>query len=105
MAPKECNNNKKKIMDKYTVSIWPGVGYYTKQIEVEAFNELEALEAALAYCQQKKLDGLYIDVQDVDDLDLTDEEKDEIFIYIDPSRGGCHPAYFRLENLNVQKAA
>lgn len=92
-------------MDKYTVSIWPGVGYYTKQIEVEAFNELEALEAALAYCQQKKLDGLYIDVQDVDDLDLTDEEKDEIFIYIDPSRAGCHPAYFRLENLNVQKAA
>lgn len=33
-------------MDKYIVSIWPGVGYYTKQIEVEAFNELEALEAA-----------------------------------------------------------
>lgn len=92
-------------MNKYTVSIWPGVGYYTKQIEVEAFNELEALEAALAYCQQKKLDGLYIDVQDVDELDLTDEEKDEIFIYIDPSRAGCHPAYIRLENLSVQKAA
>lgn len=92
-------------MDKYTVSIWPGVGYYTKQIEVEAFDELEALEAALASCQQKKLFGLYIDVQDVDELDLTDEEKDEIFIYIDPSRAGCHPAYIRLENLSVQKAA
>lgn len=92
-------------MDKYKVSIWPGVGYYTKQIEVEAFNELEALEAALAYCQQKKLYGLYINVQDVDDLDLTDEEKDEIFIYIDPSRAGCYPAYIRLENLSVKKAA
>lgn len=92
-------------MEKYIVSIWPGVGYYTKQIEVEAFNELEALEAALAYCQQKKLYGLYIDVQDVYELDLTDEEKDEIFIYIDPSRAGCYPAYIRLENLSVQKAA
>ena len=81
-------------MDKYSVSIWPGVGYYTKQIEVEAFNELEALEAALAYCQQN-----------VDELDLTDEEKDEIFIYIDPAREGCHPAFFRVENLSVQKAA
>lgn len=91
-------------MDKYTVSIWPGVGYYTQQIEVEAFNELEALEAALAYCQRKKLDGLYLDVQDVDELDLTDEEKDEIFIYIDSSRAGCHSAYIRLENLSVQKA-
>lgn len=92
-------------MDKYKVSIWPGVGYYTKQIEVEAFNELEALEAAIAYCQQKKLYGLYVNVQDVDDLDLTDEEKDEIFIYLDPSRAGCYPAYIRLENLSVKKAA
>lgn len=92
-------------MDKYTVSIWPGVGYYTKQIEVDAFDELGALEAALAYCQRKKLYGLYIDVQDVDDLDLTDEEKDEIFIYIDPVCKGCHPAFFRVENLSVQKAA
>lgn len=92
-------------MEKYIVSIWPGVGYYTKQIEVEAFNELEALEAALAYCQQKKLYGLYIDVQDVYELDLTDEEKDEIFINIDPSRAGCYPAYIRLENLSVKKAA
>lgn len=92
-------------MEKYIVSIWPGVGYYTKQIEVEAFNELEALEAALAYCQQKKLYGLYIDVQYVYELDLTDEEKDEIFIYIDPSRAGCYPAYIRLENLSVKKAA
>lgn len=92
-------------MEKYIVSIWPGVGYYTKQIEVEAFNELEALEAALAYCQQKKLYGLYIDVQDVYELDLTDEEKDEIFIYVDLSRAGCYPAYIRLENLSVQKAA
>lgn len=92
-------------MDKYTVSIWPGVGYYTKQIEVEAFNELEALEAALAYCQHKKLNGLYIDVQDVDELDLTDEEKDEIFFYLDPACKGARPAFFRLENLSVKKVS
>ncbi len=92
-------------MGKYVVSIWPGVGYYTQQIEVKAFNELKALEAALAYCQRKKLYGLYIDVSEVDALELTNEEKDEIFIYIDPACEGCHPAFFRVENLSVQKAA
>lgn len=92
-------------MDKYTVSIWPGVGYYTKQIEVEAFDELGALETALVYCERQKLYGLFLEVQDVESLNLTDEEKDEMFIYIDPSRAGCPPAYIRLENLSVKKAA
>lgn len=33
-------------MNKYIVSVWPGVGYYTKQIEVDAYSEDEALESA-----------------------------------------------------------
>lgn len=34
-------------MNKYIVSVWPGVGYYTKQIEVDAYSEDEALESAM----------------------------------------------------------
>lgn len=45
-------------MSKYIVSVWPGVGYYTKQIAVEAFCEDEALEAAMCYCQKMGLRGL-----------------------------------------------
>lgn len=92
-------------MNKYIVSIWPGVGYYTTLIKVEAFEELGALEAAVAYCQRKKLYDLFINVQDVGALDLTDAEKDELFLYVDPACKGCHPAFVRVENLSVQKVA
>ena len=44
-------------MDNYIVSLWPGVGYYTKQVAVEAFNDEEALEAAMAFCQKTDYRG------------------------------------------------
>lgn len=92
-------------MDKYSISIWPGVGYYTKQIEVEAFDELGALETALAYCERQNLCGLFLDVKDVDALELTEEEKEEIFLYLDPACKGARPAFFRLENLSIKKVS
>lgn len=93
---------------KYIVSLWPGVGYYTKQIEVTAFSEEQALEAALAYCQANGLDGLYYECEEIDDDDeLTDDEKDELYLYVDPTMedSNAHPAYINLENLGIEKVA
>jgi|GEM_PF-5273558 len=94
-------------MNKYIVSVWPGVGYYTKQIEVDAYSEDEALERAMCYCQKMGLRGLYIEANEVDEMDLSESEKDELYIYIDPTlyNAEYHPAYFNLENLGIRKAA
>lgn len=94
-------------MNKYIVSVWPGVGYYTKQIEVDAYSEDEALESAMCYCQKMGLRGFYIEANEVDEMDLSESEKDELYIYIDPTlyNSECHPAYFNLENLGILKAA
>lgn len=93
---------------KYIVSLWPGVGYYTKQIEVTATCDEDALEAALAYCQQNGLDGLYYECEEIDDDDfLTETEKEELYIYIDPTfaHDNCHPAYINSQNLGIKKIA
>ena len=68
-------------MKKYIVSIWPGVGYYTKQVPVEAFHEEEALEAAMSFCQKNGLHGLYIEEDEIDE-DLSESEREELYIYI-----------------------
>ena len=93
-------------MDKYVVSIWPGVGYYTKQVAVDAFDEEEALEAAMAFCQKNGLHGLYIDEDELNE-DLSEDEKEGLYIYIDPTiyDSKSHPAYFFAENLGIQKVA
>ena len=68
---------------KYKVSLWSGIGYNTTQIEVTAYDEEDALEAALAYCQINGLVGLYYECEDIDDDDyLTETEKEELYIYI-----------------------
>lgn len=93
-------------MKKYIVSIWPGVGYYTKQVAVEAFHDEEAMEAAMAFCQKKGLHGLYVEEDEIDE-DLSESEREELYIYIDPTLydSHCHPAYFYAENLGIQKVS
>ena len=93
-------------MDNYIVSLWPGVGYYTKQVAVEALNDEEALEAAMAFCQKNGLQGLYLEEDELND-DLSEDEKEDLYIYIDPTlyNSQCHPAYFFAENLGLQKVA
>lgn len=93
-------------MNKYIVSIWPGIGYYLKQVAVEAFHDEEALEAAMSFCQKNGLHGLYVEEDEIDE-DLSEEEKDGLYLYIDPTRydSKCHPAYFLLENLSIQKVS
>ena len=94
-------------MNKYIVSIWPGVGYYTTQIEVRAFCEDEALEAAMAYCQQNELTGLYTDLDELEHMKLSEQEEEELYIYIDPTccKSECNPAYFYVENLGICRVA
>ena len=93
-------------MNKYIVSIWAGVGYCMKQVAVEAFCDEEALEAAMAFCQKNGLHGLYLDEDELDE-DLSEDEKEDLYIYIDPTLcdSQCHPAYFNAENLGIQKVA
>lgn len=93
-------------MDKYIVSLWPGVGYYTKQVAVEACDDEEALEAAMAFCQKNGLQGLYLEEDELND-DLSEDEKEDLYIYIDPTlyNSQCHPAYFNAENLGIQKVS
>lgn len=93
-------------MEKYIVSIYPGIGYYTKQVSVEAFDDEGALESAMSFCQKNGLHGLYFEEDELDE-DLSESEKEELYIYIDPTLcdSQCHPAYFLAENLGIQKVA
>ena len=93
-------------MNKYIVSIWAGVGYCMKQVSVEAFHDEEALEAAMSFCQKNGLHGLYLEEDELDE-DLSEAEREELYIYIDPTLydSQCHPAYFLAENLGIQKVA
>lgn len=93
-------------MNKYIVSIWAGIGYCMKQVAVEAFSDEEALEAAMSFCQKNGLHGLYLDEDEIDD-ELSEDEKEDLYIYIDPTLydSQCHPAYFNAENLGIQKVA
>lgn len=93
-------------MNKYIVSIWAGVGYCMKQVAVEAFDDEEALESAMSFCQKNGLHGLYVEEDELD-ADLSESEKEDLYIYIDPTLcdSQCHPAYFLAENLGIQKVA
>ena len=93
-------------MNKYIVSIYAGVGCCVEQVSVEAFHEEEALEAAMSFCQKNGLHGLYLEEEELDD-DLSESEKEESYIYIDPTLydSECHPAYFIAGYLGIQKVA
>ena len=90
----------------FKVCLWTGAGYNVAMFEVFAFNEEHALECVLAYCEEKALCGLYTTEEQIDE-DLTDEERDELYYYIDPTMADnkAFPAYVRLENLGIEKVA
>lgn len=92
---------------KYIVSIYAGIGIITQNIEVLAYNESEALEAAMATCQQNNWHALYWETDELNTMNYSESEKDELFIYIDPTlvEPLAHPAYFDAHGVNVQKVA
>lgn len=83
---------------KFKVALWTGAGYNVAMFEVFAFNEEHALECVLAYCEEKALCGLYTTEEQIDE-DLTDEERDELYLYIDPTMEDkkAFPAYVLLD--------
>ena len=93
-------------MYKYIVSIWAGIGCCMEQVPVEALSDEEALEAAMSFCQKNGLHGLYVEEDELDE-DLSEDEKEDLYIYIDPTLydSQCHPAYFNAANLGIQKVA
>ena len=92
-------------MDNYIVSLWPGKGYLTEQIKVQATSIYEAFEAAMCYCQKMGLKHLYVDTEEVENDDLSEDEKEEVYCYVDPTTcdSACCPAFFRWENLGLEK--
>nr|DAJ58651.1 MAG TPA: hypothetical protein [Caudoviricetes sp.] len=98
--------NNSECGDKnFKVYLWTGAGYNVAMFEVFAFDEEHALECVLAYCEEKALCGLYCTDEDLNDL--SDEERDELYYYIDPTREDkkAFPAYVLLENLMIEKVA
>lgn len=91
---------------KYTVYFYAGIGLCTKNIEVEANHEDEALEAALIYCEKNNLHGLYYELDEIDQ-ELTEDEINEVYIYIDPTLydNSGWPAYFAADCVAVRETA
>jgi hypothetical protein len=91
---------------KFIVVLWTGVSYILQEFEVYAFNEEHALACVLAFCEKKGIRGLYI-TEDQFSEDLTDEERDELYYYIDPTMADrkAFPAYVRLENFGIEKVS
>lgn len=92
---------------KYIVSLWPGIGYYTKRIKVMADSEEQALERAVGYCERNNLNHLYFLQEEVYNLGLNDDEIAESFLYIDATLecSDSYPVYVYVENLGVEKVS
>ena len=89
----------------FRVSLWSGAGYSLDTFNVYAFHEEEALEYVLAHCEKYDFCGLFETADYIEnELCLTDEERDEMYTYIDPTMTDSHayPAYLRLENLMIE---
>lgn len=88
---------------KYIVTFYCGFGILDKSITVKAFNESEAIAAAMAICQHKKWFQFFETDESIDRMNLTKAEKKEKFIYVDSSFFGGFPAYYYVGGVGVQK--
>ena len=88
----------------YKVSLWCGCGYTTCSFNVYAFHEEEVLEYVLAYLERIEYDGLFFTEEEVDEMNLDIIEKEEMFIYIDPTMTdpSARPAYILAENAGIE---
>lgn len=96
---KECGTH------LFRVSLWCGCGYVLNTFNVYACCEEESLERVLAHCEKYDFCELFVAEDYIESkLCLTDEERDEMFLYVDPTMTDIHayPAYFRCENLRIE---
>lgn len=99
------NANDSEFVNAYRVGLWPGCGYCLDTFDVRANHEEQALEIVLAYCQQHNYISDFVEVEDECLDELTEDELEEMYYYIDPTmeEPSARPAYIRLENLFVEK--
>lgn len=92
-------------MKKYKLGIWNGDGYLLEPFEVSADSQEEALEKLLSRLQKEDQFGLFLSPESVEAAGLTEEEMDEMYLYIDPSLTDrdAVPAYIRRENLEISE--
>ncbi len=88
----------------YEVRLWCGKGYTTQVFHAYAFDEDEALEYTLAYIEAHDMNTLFYTQEEVQELGLTEDEKEDMFMYIDPTMidGQAYPAYVLAENLGIE---
>lgn len=92
-------------MKKYKLGIWNGDGYLLEPFEVAAPSQEEALERLLSRLQREDRFDLFLSPESVEAAGLTEEEKEEMYLYIDPSLSDrdAVPAYIRKENLEISE--
>jgi hypothetical protein len=84
--------------EQYKVYFWPFSGYDLHPIEVEAYNEEEALEKAVAKLEEEGLVGFFAD--DVEDV----ENHPDLYLYVDATmEGASEPHYIDAQNLRIEK--
>lgn len=104
----ETINNKESGCSLYSVGLWCGCGYHISEYNVYANHEDEALERVLAFVEEHDFVELfYTDDYIESKLCLTEAEKDEMFVYVDPTMTDrrAYPAYILAENLKIEKLA
>lgn len=91
----------------YRVYLWPGCGYSLSTFDVYAYDDEQALEIVMAHVQKYDFCELFCTPEYIDHLGWTDDEINEMFLYIDPTTedAAAMPAYFYTENLGVEKIA
>lgn len=102
----ETINNKIDGAFLFKVTLWCGVGYLTSGFCVYANDEEEAMERVLAFIEKNDFVELFWTDDYIESkMEITELEKDEMFLYIDPTMtdNSAYPAYVLNENLGIEK--
>lgn len=96
---------------KYTVNLWPGKGYQTKEFKAYATSEEDALDNVVQYLVDNELEQYFLTEEDVKQMAAEegiseDELKDkpaftEKYMYIDTGMGA--QVYLLIENMKITK--
>lgn len=94
-------------MYKYIVYLNAGFGVISKDLNVLAKNKYEAFCAALAICEREQWFAFFYDVEEMNARGVSDAERKESFIYIDPTKvdPSARPAYIAKTGVTCKKVS
>lgn len=94
-------------MYKYIVSLNAGFGVISKDLSVLADNKHEAICIALAICEREHWFAFFYDIEEMNARGVSDAERKESFIYIDPTKFDptSRPAYIAKTGVTCKKVA